>query len=48
MPIPAPEDQVQFLFKVQRLLSEGSCRSPEEMHLANALFRFVELSRART
>jgi hypothetical protein len=24
MPIPDPEDQVQFLFKVQRLLSEGS------------------------
>jgi hypothetical protein len=24
MPIPEPEDQVQFLFKVQRLLSEGS------------------------
>jgi hypothetical protein len=37
MPPPSPEDQVQFLFKVQRLLSEGSFVSTYKFALLLAL-----------
>ncbi len=41
MPIPDPEEQLQFLFKVQRVLSDGALR---EALVARGLARAREFS----